>query len=53
MHLKIICSAATNISKAFSRHKMSNKEGLLKPSLTVFIMTAYSESQNRHKWSHL
>jgi hypothetical protein len=38
---------------AFSRHKKPDKEGLLKLFLTVFIVTAFSESQNRHKWSHL
>jgi hypothetical protein len=35
---------------AFSRHKKPDKEGLLKLSLTVFIVTALCESQNRHKW---
>jgi hypothetical protein len=38
---------------AFSRHKKPDKEGFLKLSLTVFIVTAFSESENRHKWSHL
>jgi hypothetical protein len=33
--------------------KKSDKEGLLKLSITVFIVTAFSESQNRHKWLHL
>jgi hypothetical protein len=33
--------------------KNPGKEGLLKLSLTVFIVTAFSESQNRHKWLHL
>jgi hypothetical protein len=31
--------------------KKPDKEGL-KHSLIVFIVTAFSESQNRHKWSH-
>jgi hypothetical protein len=38
---------------AFCHYKKPDKEGLLKLSWTVFIVTTFSESQNRHKWSHL
>jgi hypothetical protein len=34
---------------AFNRHKKPDKEGILKLSLTVFIVTAFSKPQNRHK----
>jgi hypothetical protein len=46
-------SKTSRIVTHFSRHKMPDKEGLLKLSLFVFIVTASSESQNCHKWSHL
>jgi hypothetical protein len=46
-------SKTSRIVMAFSRHKKPDNEGLLKLSLTVFFVTAFSESQNRHKWSHL
>jgi hypothetical protein len=46
-------SKTSRIVTAFSRHKKPDKEGILKLSLTVFIVTAFTESQNRHKWSHL
>jgi hypothetical protein len=29
------------------------KEGLMKLFLTVFFVTTFSKSQNRHKWLHL
>jgi hypothetical protein len=38
-------SKTSRIVTAFSRYKKPDKEGLLKLSLTVFIMTAFSESQ--------
>jgi hypothetical protein len=34
---------------AFNSHKRPDKEGLLKHFLTVFNVTAFRESQNRHK----
>jgi hypothetical protein len=46
-------SKTSRFVTAFSRHKKPEKEGLLKLSLTVFIVTAFTESQNRRKWSHL
>jgi hypothetical protein len=46
-------SKTSRIVTAFNRHKKPDKEGILKLSLTVFIVTAFTESQNRPKWSHL
>jgi hypothetical protein len=38
---------------AFSRYKKPDKKGFLKLSITVFIVTAFSESQIRHKWTQM
>jgi hypothetical protein len=46
-------SKTSRIVAALSRHKKPDKEGLLKLSLTVFTVTVFSKSQNRHKWSQI
>jgi hypothetical protein len=43
-------SKTSRIVTAFNRHKKPDKEGRLKFSLTVFIVTTFSESQNLHKF---
>jgi hypothetical protein len=41
-------SKTSRIVTAFIRHKKPDKEGLLKLSLIVFIVTTFSEFQNCH-----